>query len=585
MLTIQQCANLLQSGKVVPAINGFKQLLASNAKDVDAHQLIGVGYIMANDYKLAEKHLLKCLKLAPNHLDAKYNLARLYTQQKKFSKAMLNLQSVLKQRPDWLQARFALGLAAIGLQDKELAKASFKMVADAQPQNFEAWTNIGTILFEQREYADAKVAYEKAIQANPNYEDSILGLAKCIQNLVISNESVLALKEHAERLKTPKVFTELARAYRLLGDKQQVVHYAGLAMKVEDILGEAHKLYYDSCKIESVDDLEPLKKALENQELTSFARINMHFSMSKGLDALGEYKQSLEHLDAGNNLRRQEYKYSTAESLKLFNMLKDSYSLANLSNASDASEQGEGLVFIVGMPRSGTSLVEQIIASHSEVFGAGELELLRHVWKRTKSSSEAKFHTQLLSKSVEEKQSIGQIYLDAVDKMQGSASVLTDKMPHNFLMIGFIASVLPKAKIIHCKRHPIANCLSIYKADFTTSHGYAFNQKELAEYHNLYEDLMEHWRQVLPGQFFEIKYEDLTSNQEEETRKLIAYCGLPWEDACLNFHSNKRAVKTVSAYQVRQKMHNKSVDLWKRYGDGLKPLIDNLYIPEEYQDQ
>lgn len=582
MSSIQQCASLLQSGQVAPAANALKQLLATNAKNPEAHHLIGVAYIMLEEHKLAEKHLLKCLKLLPAHLDAKYNLARLYTELNKHSKAKLLLMSVLKQRPEWPQARFALGLAAVGLDDKELALSSFKEVEKKHPENFEALTNIGNLYFQQRVHAKAKASYDKALDANPNYEDAVLGLAKCIQNLDISAEAVEELRTYAEKLKSAKVYTELARAYRLLGDKEQVIHYSRLAMYMEDELGEAHKLYYDSCKIESIKDLEPLQAALAQTDLTDFARINMHYSMSKGLDTCGEYAESLKHLDAANGLRRTEYKYSTAESGKLFNMLKQAYSKQRLASNQVACNQGEGLVFILGMPRSGTSLIEQIIASHSSVVGAGELELLRHVWESTKSSSEAKFHMQLLAKTEAEQKQFGQIYLDAIAQIKGSAAVVTDKMPHNFLMLGMIATVLPKAKVIHCKRNPIANCLSIYKADFTISHGYAFNQKELAEYHNLYEDLMDHWRQVLPGRFYEIKYEDLTSNQEE-TRKLIEYCGLEWQDACLDFHKNKRAVKTVSAYQVRQKMHNKSVDLWKHYGDGLKPLIDNLYIPDEYK--
>ena len=177
-------------------------------------------------------------------------------------------------------------------------------------------------------------------------------------------------------------------------------------------------------------------------------------------------------------------------------------------------------------------------------------------------------------------------YLHNVSKLADGKPIITDKMPHNFLNMGMIAKLLPEAKIVHCKRHPVANCLSIYKAFFTAkgSHKYAYNLKELGEYHNLYEDLMDHWRKVMPDQFYEIKYEALTTNQEEESRKLIDYCGLEWEDACLDFYKTKRKVKTASAFQVRQPMSSKSVDLWKRYGEALQPLIDVLHIPQEYQD-
>lgn len=584
MPTIQQCAQLIQSGQIAPAIQNLKQILAANAKEFEAHHLIGVAYIYGKDYKLAEKHLLKCLKLVPQHIEAQYNLARLYTELNKISKAKMLLIGVLKARPDWLQARFALALAAVGLKEPKLAMESFEAVLQQHPENFEALGNIGNLHFEAKEFALAKASYQQALQINPNYEEAVVGLAESMLALEELQELVVKLESYAQDLNSNSLYVKLASAYRLLGDKQKAKHFADIAIKNGDQSGDAHKIFFDSSKIEAVEDLADLQAAIDKEGLADSAKIKMQFAMNKGLEACGMHEQALEHLDSANGLRRKEFSYSTAESVKLFDMLKKAYSAKRLESFNNESGLGEGIIFILGMPRSGTSLVEQIVSSHSSVLGAGELQLLRDIWKSTKANTEAKFHMQLLDKNSHDIEIIAQNYVEAVTKLKGNAAVLTDKMPHNFLMIGFIAAALPKAKIVHCKRHPIANCLSIYKADFRTTHGYAFNQKELAEYHNLYEELMQYWREVLPGKFYEIKYEDLTSNQEEETRKLIEYCGLEWEDACLDFHKNKRAVKTASAYQVRQKMHNKSIDLWKRYGDGLQPLIDNLYIPPEYQD-
>lgn len=584
MHNLQQCANLLQSGQVMLAINLLKEILLSDSKNVEAQQLLGVSYIICKEYKLAEKHLLKCLKFAPNHLDAKYNLARLYTEQDKYTKAKMNLQSVLKERPDWLQARFALGLAAIGLKDRGLALESFRSVVEVHEDNFEALNNIANIYFEEEQFNKAQEYYKRALGANSDNEDSLLGLLKSIQNLEISADQVQEVADRADGFNSPQIYTELARSYRLLGDKSQVIHFSRLAMNLGDEHGDAIKLYFDSYDVKTIEDLDLLKSELAKSGLNDSAYINMHFAMSKGLDSIGEYELAMEHLTKANDLRRKEFSYTTTESKKMFDLFKQGLANFKANYQGQSTDLGEGLVFILGMPRSGTSLVEQIVSSHSNVFGAGELENLRQLWSKSGSASEAKFHIQLHKKNTSQLCEIANLYIDDVNKLKAGEAYITDKMPHNFLMIGLISAILPKAKVIHCKRHPIANCLSIYKADFMASHGYAFNQKELAEYHNLYEELMGYWRVELPGAFYEVKYEDLTSNQEEETRKLIEYCGLPWEDACLEFYKNKRAVKTVSAYQVRQKMHNKSIDLWKRYGDGLKPLIENLYIPEEYQD-
>lgn len=584
MLTIQQCINLLQTGHADKAVVGFSQYLRKNAKDVDAHQLIGVAYIVLQEYKLAEKHLLKALKLQPGHLDAEYNLARLYTELKKHFKAKNALLHVLKQRPDWPQARFALGLAAVGLKDTKLARSSFRASLEVLPDNAEAWFNLGNIDYEDNLFEDACVSYEKAVKIYPNYNDALVALGRTLDNLGRIEESIDLLENSQSELASADYFVQLASSYRLLGDKDKAQECALVAINKDAKNGDAYRAYYDSMKIQGVSDLAMLEDALEQSGLNDEAKLSMHFAMSSGLESCGEHSKAIAHLDKANQLRRSFINYKTQDSERLFDMYKKAYSQNNLNNMLGAVTKPKENIFIVGMPRSGTSLVEQILASHSDVFGAGELPNLRRIWRIEEAASEAKFHTQLINKGPDYWKNVGQQYIDDARKIEHDEKWLSDKMPHNFLMLGYIATVLPNAKIIHCKRHPVANCLSIYKASFAGAHNYAYNQKELAEYHNLYEDLMDHWREVLSGRFYEIKYEELTSNQEEETRKLLEYCELPWEDACLDFHKNKRAVKTASAYQVRQSMHTKSVDLWKSYGDGLKPLLDNLYIPEEYRD-
>lgn len=585
MITLQQCASLIQSGKADVAIESLKQIIALNVKDAEAHHLAGVAYTMLGDYKLAEKHLLRALKLNPQHLDAEYNLARLHTEIKKFSKAKQGLVKVLKQRPEWLQARFALGLAAVALKDTILALASFEYVVDKHPENFEAWCNIGNIYFEKKLYIEAKKYYKQALGCNSAYEDALMGLYRSMSELDELDDIVNLLLEYRDYIPKAEIDVELAQTYRLLGDKEKAKDFAECAFKKDPKNGVAYRVYYDSIKITDKSELVDLEQVLLEDDLSDLSRKEIHFALSKGMESCSEYELAIQHLNAANALVRADTPYKTADTSSKFNMLKKTYSQSNLASLVGYSELGEGLVFILGMPRSGTSLVEQIVSSHSNVHGAGELSFIGKMWEKLGSNTEYKYHSGLIKSPQSKIDEYAQAYLEQIKTIQYEETVLTDKMPHNFQFIGLISVLFPKAKIIHCKRNPIANCLSIYKANFNVSHGYAFSQKELAEYHNLYEDLMEHWRQVLPGKFYEIKYEDLTTNQEEETRKLIEYCGLEWEDACLDFHKNKRAVKTASAYQVRQKMHNKSIDLWKRYGDGLKPLIDNLYIPKEYRDQ
>ncbi|RUW28774.1 sulfotransferase, partial [Mesorhizobium sp. M1E.F.Ca.ET.041.01.1.1] len=235
-------------------------------------------------------------------------------------------------------------------------------------------------------------------------------------------------------------------------------------------------------------------------------------------------------------------------------------------------------IFVVGMPRSGTTLVEQIIASHPQVFGAGELSILKTaVGKQFPMNMPGGFPRGIAGMPDKAFAEAGQAYLDMLHSRYPGFRHVTDKMPGNFLLVGFLHMMLPKAKIVHCARDAAATCLSIFKVHFRgDSHRYGYDLGELADFYNLYTDIMAHWHKVLPGVVHDVRYEDFVTDQEGQTRALMAHLGLPWDDKVLSFHETDRPVRTASAAQVRQPMYQGSVDLWKRYGDRLKPLLDRL---------
>ena len=231
-------------------------------------------------------------------------------------------------------------------------------------------------------------------------------------------------------------------------------------------------------------------------------------------------------------------------------------------------------IFIVGMPRSGTTLVEQIISSHHNVHGAGELTNLPDIIAPIATNHLNQGVNKLPEKAF---LSIREQYLDVLLNLNVPESVITDKLPLNFTYIGFILTAFPEAKIVHMKRDARAICWSIYKSNFrNTGNGYSYNIDDLAGFYGLYIDIMDFWHQLFPGKIYDICYEDLTTNQEEETRKLLQYSELDWDENCLSFHKNKRAVKTASALQVRQKIYQGSSEAWKKYEAHLKPLIKAL---------
>ena len=359
-------------------------------------------------------------------------------------------------------------------------------------------------------------------------------------------------------------------------------------IELDPSLGACYRHLAEITKLDNSDGIDVHKivqEGLEQPHLTEDFIKHVSFAWAKINDGQKNYTTAFKAYKRGNDIKSRENKYRKSDSDALFKLLTSSYNADFLSHAANSGLTEAKPIFILGMPRSGTTLVEQIISSHSDVTGAGELSYMADQAKQFKSGLLA-FHKLFPKMDQSQWQDIGQAYLNGLNGYDEGRLHITDKMPHNFLNIGMISKLLPKARIIHCKRHPVANCLSIYKAYFggKNSHSYAYNLKDLAHYHNLYENLMAHWRQVLPGRFYEVSYEQLTSNQEPESRQLIEYCGLDWQDACLDFYKTKRKVKTASAFQVRQPMHNQSVDLWKRYGEALQPLLDDLYIPEEYRD-
>mgnify|MGYP000291757847 CR=1 FL=1 len=291
-------------------------------------------------------------------------------------------------------------------------------------------------------------------------------------------------------------------------------------------------------------------------------------------DSLGNDDDFFKFLNKGNKLRKKELNYTFNKDKNLILKIKEAFKVS-LHQVKKSPNKKSTLkpIFIVGMPRSGTSLVEQIISSHNKVYGAGELEFLGKIM----ASGLKEFIDNKNSFTEKTIVSIREQYLNSLSSLSASESFITDKMPLNFRFVGFILSAFPEAKIIHLNRDPMATCWSIYKHYFKSNgNGYAHNYKDLAAYYFLYKDLMVFWNNLYPDKIYDISYEELTINQEDETRKLLKYCELDWDENCLDFHANTRAVKTTSALQVRQRMYQGSSEAWKKYEIYLQPLIDEL---------
>lgn len=581
---LQYAIQLHQQGQLDKAAQIYQQLIQVNSRDSDAHNLLGAVLVAKRQFKEAIKHLTKAVKLAPKYAGAHYNLGKCYIDMGEPKRALSALQNAVRFDKNMVDALFVLANCQIQLGLTKEAIFHYEKVIARVPGHIEALNNLGNAWQDINQPEKAVPYHQQALELVPNYQLAMLSLAEAYKTLDRQQEAIAVLIEANKIAPHADIYQSLGVNYQQVGDMNSAKKCYFEAIQLNPASGKAYRGYTEVYRIKTEEDFTLIKQG-EGQVDTAIEKAHWSFAMGHGFDNTGAYDQAITYYNQGNSLHRQEYDYSIAEDERLFKAIKATYTAQQVAITQNSGNQGEGVIFVLGMPRSGTTLVETIISSHSSVTGAGELSKLDGYAKGFKRGVK-KFHEQIPKLQEAELASMANEYVEYVQGLAEGRPYVTDKLPHNFLYIGLIRKLLPKAKIVHCKRNPIANCLSVYKAYFSAvgSHKYAYNQKELAEYHNLYEDLMEHWRKELPGQFYEIKYEDLTSNQEEETRKLIEYCGLEWQEACLDFHKSKRKVKTASAFQVRQPMSNKSVSLWKKYGEGLQPLIDALYIPDEYQD-
>ena len=420
---------------------------------------------------------------------------------------------------------------------------------------------------------EAVKRFEKALSIKPDYAQAHNNLGVTLQELsqldaaVKSYEKALAIEPDY-----PQAHNNLGIVHQERGQIDDAVKQYEKAVAIKLDYAEAYHNLSTLKKYTANDpQITQMQSLLSTNNLSQSDRIHLCFALAKVNENLGNQDEYFKFLHEGNRLRKQELNYSLDNSKNLSSTVKKMFSSPpSLSYKASTIRP----IFIVGMLRSGTSLVEQIISSHYAVYGAGELNTLPTLINPIAKDYLTKDENDLPEKTI---LSIRQQYLDSLSRFNVSENVITDKMPLNFQYIGFILSAFPEARIVHLKRDAMATCWSIYKSNFKNKgNGFSCNLDDLAGFYGVYTDLMDFWHQTFPDKIYDLCYEDLTTNQEEETRKLLDYCELDWDENCLNFHTTKRAVKTASALQVRQKMYQGSSEAWKKHEAYLQPLIKGL---------
>ena len=481
-------------------------------------------------------------------------------------------------KSDYAEAYCNLGVTYQEKGDLVSAVNAYKNAIDNDNNYPTAHNNLGKIFLASGEIDSSIEHLECAITLKSDFADAHNNLGSAFLRINKLNDAIKSYKK-AIALKPDFAVANnnLGIAYLRTGDPKLASKFFENAITITPGYATAHhnlsgvKVYKEKDKQVSL-----IESLLIENNLSQKERIYLNFALAKAYEDLGNHEELFKHLNEGNRIRKKEMSNSIADSEEHNELIKLFFNSNNINNIKLTYRDSLPIrpIFIVGMPRSGTSLVEQIISSHHEVYGAGEVNNFHNIIMPIIEKHAVNENYNLKN---DEFALIRKQYSNSLERFYANEKVITDKWILNFKTIGFILSAFPESKIVHLKRDARATCWSIYKHYFSDEgNRWAYDYQDLARFYKSYVGLMDYWHNLFPGKIYDISYEDLTSNQEKETRNLLKYCDLDWDENCLNFYTNTRAVKTASAVQVRNKMYQGSSDVWRQYSEHLKPLLDAL---------
>lgn len=572
---------LFQSGRIAEAQAKYQAICKREPQDADAWFFLGIIHGQLGVMAQSEYCSRKATQLAPNSHAAWDNLGLALMHQGKRPEAARCFTRALEINPQDEQAHNNLGTLLRDQGELDKAFAHYRRAIELKPDYSEAYNNLGNMYHDRSQIREARACYERALQIDPRYVDAHYNRGMALQKMgqyeaaLESYNLVLTLAPgHIDAMTGIANVYEKQSEYQKTCDMLRPIFDAGHATVSAAITFAAAARRLNRHQ----EAIEVMEKLLMRKDLSLVQRQELHFSLGSLYDDLRQYDPAFAHFEKGNTAR--PYPDDADSKPAYFQTLIDTFSADALKRLPRSRLASERPIFIVGMPRSGTTLVEQILSSHPDVFGGGELRGIEDAIDvlRCATAAHMPYPSFIPQTTPEAVDAAAQKYLDLLDALSPTAARITDKMPHNFLHLGVIEMIFPKAKIIHCTREPLDSCLSIYFHNFNANHPYTTDLAALGMYYNQYLRLMQHWESTLSIPIHTVSYEALVADQEKGTRELLDYCGLAWDPACLRFHENKRVVTTPSYQQVRRPMYKSSVQRWKNYEAHLKPLLDALNL-------
>ncbi len=616
-----------QQGRAAEAEALYRQLLSRDAKHADAWHLMGLLSLQLGDAKNAVRRIGKAVRFAPDQAMYLNSLGEAHRAFGQFEEAVKQLQAALNLQPDYPEAHNNLGNAHKGLGDLVAAVVDFQRALTLKPDYFNARHNLGVTLLEMGDPEAAIPHLEQALTLQADNGDTLNGLGCALAQVGRTDEGVDTLNraltldpdramlhynlgdllrgdgrlpeaadsyQRAVELEPDNLVFQnnLAATRKALGDMEGAKALFKEILAIDPLYHEARRNLSQCQKYGEADrpEMEWIEKFLRQHILMEEDRISLHFTLGKMWDDCGDHDRGFEHYRQANRFKHQQSRFDRQRHQALIDRLMAVFDEPLFAARRAWAIDDERPVFIVGMPRSGTTLVEQILSSHPQLFGADELNkisLLAEGLAKRAGKGETDYPECVPHLDESTIGAVAREYGAFLEKRSGGGFTrVSDKMPYNYLHLGLIALLFRNPRIIHCQRDPVDTGLSIFFQNFSSrnpTNDYADDLAEIGFYHRQYQRLMAHWRRVLPVSMFELPYEALIADREGKTRALIDFVGLPWFEGCLTPHETKRPVQTASGWQVRQPIYSSSVNRWKRYERHLRPLLEALggdYAPQ-----
>jgi tetratricopeptide (TPR) repeat protein len=485
---------------------------------------------------------------------------------------------LLGAKPDLVEGHFLVGLVAMELKQSWTAVSAFGSVTKLEPDHAAAWAQLARLFMTAGQPARADAALAKAVEHNDG-NPLVLDIIASVYTMLGDQEEASEWIQRAVGRQPESVnyLVNLANNHMFLGRLDEAEEVLRKALSIDSDNANAHWLLSSVRKARDRSHIKVLQELVEQEGRAPRALAFLYYGLGKELEDLEAWDEAIDAFAKGAAARRTTIDFDEQAEIDMYEAFGKTFTKEWLEENAGGHDDPSP-IFVVGQPRTGTTLVERIITSHSRVFSAGELKQFGQCVRRLGDYREKKRHSARLATIAAgvDCTKLGKAYMATTAKMHGDLPRFVDKLPPNYLYIPLILKALPNAKIVHLTRNPMDACFASFKQLFADAYPHSYDQKEMARHHARYHQLMALWRERFAGRFFDISYEETAADLEPNARALIEFLELPWEDACLEFHRQKAAVATASAVQVRQPAHTKSVGRWRRYETRLQPMRRTL---------